>query len=281
LRPDIWQKVQDTAEWLQSRIRNREPRIGLVLGSGLGALADRLSDPVVIPTSEIPLWPVSTVSGHRGRIVSGGLDGVPVLVQQGRVHYYEGYGMDEVVFAVRVFAGLGIRSLIITNASGALNPDFSPGDLMLITDHLNAMGVNPLVGPNDDRFGPRFPDMSAPYDPEYLRIAGAAAEAEKIRVRNGVLVAVTGPSYETAAEVRMLRLLGGDAVCMSTVPEVIAAVHLGLRVLGVSCITNLSTGLSDTRLHHAEVEEGARRVAEDFHRLIRRVVKAIHPGRPG
>ena len=268
-------QIAEATEWLKSRMPFSRPDIALVLGSGLGDFANGLEESSVFPAKDIPHWPESTVSGHKGRLVFGRLEDKNLLIQQGRVHFYEGYDMQTVVFPVRVFAKLGVRSLILTNATGALNPGFRPGDLMLIEDHINLMGTNPLIGPNFDSLGPRFPDMSDPYFKQYRQIAEEVAGDQGIRLQKGLLAAVTGPSYETAAEVNMLRQVGGDAVCMSTVPEVIAAVHCGLKVLGISCITNQATGLSEVPLSHTEVAETAARVQDSFVRLIRHFIKRL------
>lgn len=270
-----WIKVAEAARFLRTEFSSPDIRTAIILGSGLGALADALQSPRSVAAAFIPHWPVSTVSGHSGRLVSGEWDGRPLIIVQGRVHYYEGYRMDQVVFPVRVLAELGIRNLILTNAAGALNPKFLPGDLMIIEDHLNLTGTNPLIGPNEDDRGPRFPDMSEPYDRAFIQAVEQAAADLNIPVRKGILAVTLGPTYETASEVRMLRNLGGDAVCMSTVPEVIAAVHLGLRNLGISCITNMATGLSDARLSHSEVQETADIAQDKLIRLIRKSIPNI------
>lgn len=247
---------------------DRVPTVALVLGSGLGAFADTLEDAVRIPYDELPDMPVSTVKGHAGRLVLGQRHGLGVVAMQGRVHAYEGLGLDDVVHGLRSMWQLGARTLIVTNAAGALNPGFAPGDLMVIRDHINFTGRNPLVGHNDDRLGPRFPDMSSAYTPELAARAHAVARAQGFALREGVYLGVSGPSYETPAEIRAFHILGGDAVGMSTVPEVIVASHLGMRVLGVSCITNMGAGLSDERLDHADVEKVATRARERFVGLL-------------
>lgn len=239
----------------------------VILGSGLGDFAEELAEPVILPYAEIPHFPVSTVAGHAGRLVCGKLDEKKILAMQGRFHFYEGYPMEEVVFPVRVMAMLGIRRLIVTNAAGGVNPDFHPGELMLITDHINFMGTNPLIGANDDQLGPRFPDMSHAYDEQGLALARRAAQQAGIPLREGVYAAFTGPSYETPAEIRMVRTWGADAVGMSTVPEVIAANHAGMRVTGLSCITNLAAGMQKS-LNHEEVMATSARVKDDFKRLL-------------
>lgn len=239
----------------------------IILGSGLGDFAEELAEPVILPYAEIPHFPVSTVAGHAGRLVCGKLGEKKILAMQGRFHFYEGYPMEEVVFPVRVMAMLGIRRLIVTNAAGGVNPDFHPGELMLITDHINFMGTNPLIGANDDQLGPRFPDMSHAYDEQGLALARRAAQQAGIPLREGVYAAFAGPSYETPAEIRMVRTWGADAVGMSTVPEVIAANHAGMRVTGLSCITNLAAGMQKS-LNHEEVMATSARVKDDFKRLL-------------
>ena len=238
--------------------------IGVVLGSGLGAFADRLTKPRSLPFSSIPHFPTSSVAGHSGRIVAGRLGDVDVIVLAGRVHQYEGYTPQEVAFPIRVLCRLGIRALVITNASGCINMAWSPGDLMRITDHINLTGRNPLVGPNDARLGPRFPDMSRAYDPRLGVALDAAAASCGVPLRHGVYAHVLGPSYETPAEIRMMRVLGGDAVGMSTVPEVIVAGHAGVPVAGIACLTNMAAGVLDQPLSHAEVTATANRVRDQF-----------------
>lgn len=263
-------------------------RVAIVLGSGLGAFAEELTDAVRLPYEEIPGFARSTVEGHAGQLVLGRILGVPVAVQQGRFHYYEGYDMEQVMLPVRSFALLGTRNLILTNAAGSLNSDMPPGTLMLISDHLNCMGVNPLRGPNDIRFGPRFPDMTEVYDQELRHIARVEANAIEQEwfdgetdinrtsfLGSGVYCALSGPTYETPAEIHMYRQLGADAVGMSTVPEAIAARHSGMRVLGISCITNLAAGMSAEPINHEEVMDTGARVAEVFKELLRRIVAKI------
>lgn len=251
------------------------PRIALILGSGLGALADTLESATVISYDEIPHWPVSTVEGHAGRLVVGNLADVPVAVMQGRVHLYEGYAPWEVVFPTRVLALLGCESLVVTNAAGAIDPDFGAADLMLIRDHLNLQGSNPCTGPNLSSLGPRFFDMSRAYDPVYQDLARGCASDLGIVLREGVYAGLLGPSYETPAEIRMLRRLGADAVGMSTVPEVLAAAHTGMRVAGISCLTNMAAGVLDEPLDHEEVMVTAERVRDDLIALLRSLVEAI------
>ncbi|HZH90822.1 MAG TPA: purine-nucleoside phosphorylase [Pyrinomonadaceae bacterium] len=270
----LYERAEHAARTIRARLGD-EARVGLVLGSGLGAFADDLEDAVAIPYEEIPGFARSTVEGHAGRLVSGRVAGVPVIVQQGRFHFYEGYALDEVTFPVRVLGLLGIKSLVLTNAAGGLNNSFTQGALMLISDHLNLMGTNPLLGPNDSRFGTRFPDMSEVYDREFQEATSAEAHAMKIELKRGIYAALTGPSYETPAEIRMLRALGADAVGMSTVPEAIAARHMGIKVLGISCITNMAAGVLDRPIDHAEVMETGEQVRTTFTELLRRTIPKL------
>jgi len=242
--------------------------VAVVLGSGLGAFAERLASQTAVPFESLPGFPATTVPGHRGRLVFGDLGGVPVLALQGRLHGYEGHDAATVAFPGRVLGVLGSRALVVTNAAGGVNPDFAPGDLMRIADHLNLSGRNPLLGPNEDALGARFPDLSRAYDPRLAEALETAAKETEIALRRGIYAQITGPSYETAAEVRALRLLGADAVGMSTVPEVIAAAHQGIPCCGISCITNAAAGISHTPLSHQEVVEVARRVEGTFARLL-------------
>ncbi|SEM87095.1 purine-nucleoside phosphorylase [Mesobacillus persicus] len=267
-------KIQNAAEFLKNKF-GQQPKIGLILGSGLGILADEIEDAVKIPYSEIPDFPVSTVEGHAGQLVVGTLSGVTVAAMQGRFHFYEGYSMDKVTFPVRVMKELGIDHLIVTNAAGGVNESFSPGDLMLISDHINNMGTNPLVGPNDSELGPRFPDLSEAYSKELRKMARGTAERLDIKVQEGVYVGNSGPVYETPAEVRMLRTLGGDAVGMSTVPEVIVARHSGMKVLGISCISNMAAGILDQPLSHDEVIETTEKVKATFLLYVKDLVNEI------
>nr|MDH3099159.1 purine-nucleoside phosphorylase [Bacillus velezensis] len=248
------------------------PKIGLILGSGLGVLADEIEGAVKLTYETIPDFPVSTVEGHAGQLVMGTLEGVQVIAMQGRFHYYEGYSMDQVTFPVRVMKALGVESLVVTNATGGINTEFRAGDLMIITDHINFTGTNPLIGPNEAEFGPRFPDMSEAYDKELSGLAEKTADELGIPVQKGVYTAVTGPSYETPAEVRFLRTMGSDAVGMSTVPEVIVANHAGMRVLGISCISNAAAGILDQPLSHEEVMEMTEKVKGGFLKLVKAVV---------
>jgi purine-nucleoside phosphorylase len=249
------------------------PSVGLVLGSGLGGFAQSLEKPAVIPYREIPDFPTSTAIGHKGELVLGTSGSVPLAVMAGRVHLYEGYRPDQVVFPVRVLARLGVKVLILTNAAGSVNVNYKPGELMVISDHINLMGVNPLIGPNEEQLGPRFFDMSDAYDPALREIAEKACWKAGVTVRHGVYVAVAGPSYETPAEIRAFRTLGADAVGMSTVPEVIAARHMGLRVLAISCITNLAAGVSKKKLDHLEVLEVGRKAQASLNDVLGRIVQ--------
>lgn len=252
-----------------------KPEIGLILGSGLGVLADEIENPTVIPYGDIPHFPVSTVEGHKGQLVIGTLEDKPVVAMQGRFHYYEGHGLEAVTFPVRVMKAIGVDKIIVTNAAGGVNESYRPGDLMLIKDHINLTGQNPLIGPNDQEMGVRFPDMSTAYCPDLRAIARNAAEQNGIQVQEGVYVGMLGPSYETPAEIRMLRILGGDAVGMSTVPEVIVARHAGIRVLGISCISNMAAGILPQPLSHDEVMETAEKVKHTFLTLVKAVIKKM------
>jgi len=267
-------KIINAAKFLNEKF-GQTPQIGLILGSGLGVLADEIENPVKIPYHEIPDFPVSTVEGHAGQLVFGTLSGVVVVAMQGRFHFYEGYSMDKVTFPVRVMKELGIENLIVTNAAGGVNESFSPGDLMLISDHINNMGTNPLIGPNDADLGPRFPDLSEAYSRELRKLARTTASRLNITVQEGVYVGNSGPVYETPAEVRMLRILGGDAVGMSTVPEVIVARHSGMKVLGISCISNMAAGILDQPLSHDEVIETTEKVKATFLLYVKELVKEM------
>lgn len=270
----LYERAEHAARFIRSRA-SEEIRVALVLGSGLGAFADELESAEAIPYTEIPGFARPTVEGHAGRLVVGRVGGVGVAAMQGRFHFYEGYALEEVTFPVRTLALAGASSLVLTNAAGGLNNSFEQGSLVLISDHLNLMGTNPLLGPNDARFGPRFPDMTDVYDREYQEAAVAEAHAMGIELRRGIYAALSGPSYETPAEIRMLRLLGADAVGMSTVPEAIVARQMGLRVLGISCITNMAAGMLDDPINHEEVIETGARVRETFSGLLRRVIPKL------
>jgi purine-nucleoside phosphorylase len=271
----LYERAEHATRVIRSRI-SVEPRIALVLGSGLGSFADDFEESVGIPYEEIPGFVRSTAQGHAGRLVIGKIDSVPVLAMQGRVHYYEGYSLEEVTFPIRTFGLLGVKTIVLTNAAGGINVQLTQGALMVISDHLNLMGVNPLRGPNDERFGPRFPDMSTVYSPDLQEIVIDEARAIGVEVRRGIYGALSGPSYETPSEIHLLRNLGADAVGMSTVPEAIVARHMGLEVLGISCITNMAAGIGDDPINHEEVMATGDRVRETFAELLRRVISAIN-----
>jgi purine-nucleoside phosphorylase len=274
-------QVNESAEFLRALLDSLTPHIGIVLGSGLGAVAEAVASPVFIPYSEIPHFPRSTVEGHSGRIVAGLLNNVPVIVMQGRVHYYEGYTPQQVTFPMRVLGRLGLRTVILTNAAGGINSNYKIGDLVLLQDHINLLGFNPLVGPNEPRFGDgaktglRFFDMTEAYSVELRAMAQKAAHADGPALHEGVYLATSGPSFETPAEIRAFRALGADLVGMSTVPETIVARHMGMRVLGISCVTNLAAGISPTHLSHEEVFEAGSRVQHRLAGLFARLVPAI------
>ena len=269
----MMERVAKAKEAIEARAGS--PEVAMVLGSGLGGFADRFEDATVIPYSEIPWMPVSTVSGHSGNLVIGRISDKRVAAMQGRTHLYEGRSAEEVVFGTRLMAGLGAKTLIITNAAGGIDPSFAPGDLMLITDQLNLTGTSSLLGPNDEMLGPRFPDMTHAFDPALIADAERVAAKIDLSLRHGVYAGLLGPAYETPAEVRMLKTLGADAVGMSTVLEVLAARHMGLRVLGISCITNLAAGLSDAPLSHDEVTETAARARKHLEGLLLGVLEGI------
>lgn len=266
--------MNKSIDYIKGKIKN-QPEIGIVLGSGLGDFADAIEDKIEIPYTEIPGFPVSTVKGHDGKLIFGKFNSKEVCVMKGRIHYYEGYDIKEVVYPIEVLAGLGIKTLILTNAAGGVNTDFEPADLMIINDHINLMGKNPLIGPNDEDLGPRFPDMTDLYNKDLIEVAEKSAKKLGIDIKEGVYMYFTGPSYETAAEVRMARILGADAVGMSTVPEAIIARHRGLKILGISTITNMSTGILDTPLDHTEVVEVGQEVAGKFKELLKEIIEEI------
>jgi len=268
------QQVREASEAVSNRTKHR-PKLALVLGSGLGAFARELSSAQAIPYNEIPHFPPSTVAGHAGRMVIGTFAGTTLLVMSGRVHAYEGYSAREVAFPVRVLGSLGISTLVVTNAAGAVNKAFKPGDLMIISDHLNLTAKNPLVGPDEPELGPRFPDMTEAYSPKLKKICEDAAYRIGLNMRKGVYAGLLGPSYETPAEIRMLRTLGADAVGMSTVLEVIAANQMNIKVLGISCMTNMAAGILPTKLDHREVMETGERVRDVILELLREVVPAL------
>ena len=272
--PDEYTHAQSAAAFLLVQTRLR-PRIGVVLGSGLGAFADDLLDAVRIPYENIPFFPRSTAIGHAGQMVIGATGDIPIAAMQGRVHLYEGYSAQEVAFPIRVFAGLGIRAVILTNAAGGINQEYQQGALVVISDHINLQGTNPLVGPNEERFGARFPDMTQAYSRTYRDMALQSARKMGKTLHQGIYAGLLGPSYETPAEIRYLRTIGADLVGMSTVPEVVAARHMGLNVLAISCVTNMAAGILDQALNHQEVLETAERVKGDFIALLQAVISEI------
>ncbi len=268
---DIYEKIVESCEFIKKKI-DIIPEAGIILGSGLGDFAEEIDKSIVIPYDDIPHFKKVKVKGHAGNLVTGMVSGKAVAVLQGRYHFYEGHDIRDVVFPVRVLCSLGIKDLIITNAAGGINGAFVPGDLMVITDHINMMGVNPLKGDNDERLGPRFPDMSSIYDKSQSEKVISTARSLSISVKSGVYAGLMGPSYETPSEIKMLRTVGADSVGMSTVPEAIAAKHMGMRVIGISCITNFAAGITEHPLDHKEVTETADRVKEDFINLLTRVI---------
>lgn len=265
------QALNQAALTLQGLLK-QTPQVGIILGSGLGGLADKLQSPVVIPYAQVPGMKLSTAPGHAGRFVAGSLGGKYVLCMQGRLHFYEGHAMGDIVFPVRLMKLLGVETLIVTNACGAINRDFVPGDLCLITDHINFLGTNPMIGPNQDAFGPRFFDMSEAYDPSLRALALQCGEELGIHLRQGVYLAYTGPSYETPAEIRAFRVLGADLVGMSTVPEVIAAHHCGLHTLAIGLVTNMAAGVSEKKLSEQEVIDTAAARALTLEALVERII---------
>jgi purine-nucleoside phosphorylase len=269
-----FERVEKAAAAIRARC-GALPQTAIVLGSGLGDFADSLLDAIATPYEEIPHWPASNIIGHAGRLVIGNVAGKRVAALSGRVHYYEGHDLATVVFAVRAMGRLGVKRVILTNAAGGINTGFAQGALMIIDDHINMLGSNPLVGANDDRFGPRFPDMSEVYSSRLRSIADEAARAQRVPVSHGVYIAVHGPSYETPAEIRAFRALGADAVGMSTVPEAIASRHMGMEVLGISCITNMAAGVLPQPLVHDEVMETARRVRGSFIALLEGIIERL------
>lgn len=271
---DYSKKIDESKLYVESKITNK-PEIGIILGSGLGGLAELIEDPIVIPYGDIPNFPLSTVEGHAGQLVIGNLADKSVVAMQGRFHFYEGYPLEEVVFPIRVLNSLGIEKLIVTNAAGGANRSFLPGDLMIIKDHINFTGNNPLIGPNLDSKGPRFLDMTWPYNNDLIKLAKIAGENLQLKLKEGIYMWFTGPTYETPAEVKLASILGADAVGMSTVPEVIVANHEGVEVLGISCITNMAAGILDQPLNHEEVVETSLKVKDNFENLIVEIIKLI------
>src|SRR3954447_16215116 len=271
-QPTYFERVEQAAADVKRRAQGGAPDVAIVLGSGLGEFAGRLGDAVSMPYTDLPHWPASKVIGHEGRLVIGTLAGRRVAALAGRAHYYEGHQLQSVAFATRVMGRLGVKVLILTNAAGGINANLTPGTLMVMDDHINLLGSNPLVGPNEDRFGLRFPDMSEVYSKRLRVVADETARAQDLPIAHGIYVAVHGPSYETPAEIRFLRLIGADAVGMSTVPEAIVARHMGVEVLGISCITNAAAGVLPQPLNHLEVMEVARQVRGRFAALLEGII---------
>jgi len=278
---DYYHQVADAAAFLNSRLGLLSPRVGIVLGSGLGAVANQAASPIIVPNREIPHFPQSTVEGHSGRIVVGTLGGAPVVILQGRVHFYEGYSPLQVTFPMRVLGALGVRAVVLTNAAGGIAPSYRPGQLVALADHINMMGWNPLTGPNEPRFafrpgvGLRFFDMTEAYSKPLRELAKAAALEEGFALEEGVYLATPGPSFETPAEIRAFRALGATLVGMSTVPETIVARHMGIEVLGISCVTNLAAGLSASPLSHEEVNETGRLAEGRLAALLKRLAPRL------
>lgn len=270
----VIQKLTETVNFLKSKVRTK-PRIGVILGSGLGHFVQHLQIEAAFPFGSIPNFIPPTVEGHSGNLIFGKIDDVELVILQGRLHYYEGHSMETVVFPARVIALLGIEILIITNSAGGYGDGMNPGDFMIIEDHINLMGNNPLMGPNIKELGPRFPDMTDVYDPELITIAERIFRSQKTFFHKGIYVGVTGPTYETRSEIKMFKAIGGKAVGMSTVPEVIACNHLGLRIAAISCITNLAAGISQNKLTHAEVTETAKKVEQKFCSFLKEFVTKI------
>lgn len=270
----LFDRATAAATYIRTRT-NITPAIGIILGSGLGAFAEKVAEPVTLSYRDIPHFPQATIPGHSGQLVIGRLDGVPIAVMQGRVHAYEGYSPEEVTFPVRVLGLLGMKRLIVTNAAGGIRLDMKQGDLVLLSDHINFTGRNPVAGPNDERFGPRFFDMTEAYSANLRKLAAAVARQEGFSLAEGVYICLLGPSFETAAEIRAFRTLGADLVGMSTVQEVIVARHMGIDVLGISCVTNMAAGIQPEPLSHEEVIETGRRVASRFTQLLTALVPAI------
>lgn len=264
------QMIEEAARYIKEKVKY-SPKIGIILGSGLGTYGDALKNAQYCDYKEIPHFPVSTVEGHKGRFV---ID-ENIICMQGRFHFYEGYDMQQVTFPIRVMKKLGVESLIVTNACGGVNTHFKSGDLMIITDHINHMGTNPLIGTNLEQFGPRFPDMSKAYNEEYQKLAFKVGQEIGLNLQKGVYMAFTGPNYETPAEVKMAGIVGADAVGMSTVPEVLVAVHCGMKVLGISCITNLAAGVTHQCLNHAEVIEMSEKIKPKFVELISKIIEEM------
>jgi len=269
---DMIKRLNESAQYIRSEIKT-EPKIAIILGSGLGSLVNKIENQVVLDYSQIPNFPLTTVEGHAGLLVCGTLGGKQVIALKGRFHYYEGYEVEQVVYATRVLKLMGIDKLIVTNAAGAINKELKPGDLMAITDHIGLFAPSPLRGKNFEEFGVRFPDMSKPYDHELIDILINSAKENGINIKEGIYAFSQGPMFETPAEIRLLRAIGADAVGMSTVPEVITAVHSGIRVLGISCMTNMAAGILDQPLGHAEVLETTKAIEKDFVGLVQKTIE--------
>lgn len=267
-------KIRESVSYIESKL-NFKPEIGVILGSGLGDMADTIEEKTVIKYSEIPNFPVSTVQGHKGQFVIGKLKGKNVIMMQGRFHFYEGYDIQTLALPIYVMKNLGVETLMVTNAAGGANTSFKPGDLMIIKDHINFSGDNPLIGKNDEEIGPRFPDMSEAYNREYAKVVKNIGGKLGLKLQEGVYMMFSGPTYETPSEVKLARLLGADAVGMSTVPEVIAARHCGMKVIGISCITNMAAGILDQPLNHEEVMETSAKVKKDFTALVENIIETI------
>lgn len=270
----MYKKIQTASDFIREKIKDL-PEVGIVLGSGLGVFVDQIEDQISINYSDIPHFHKTTVEGHEGKLIFGVVKGKRVVALSGRLHAYEGYPMEDVVLPIRVMALLGVKTLFVTNASGGINRDFHPGDLVLITDHINMSGRNPLVGPNLNELGPRFPDMSEAYSKELTKLLEDCAHKNQIHMKRGVYAWMLGPTYETPAEIRMLERLGGDMVGMSTVPEVIAAHHIGIRVAGVACITNYAAGLKLEKLNHADVKDVARKSMKNFINVLTETISQL------
>lgn len=269
-----YEKCKQAVDYIKTKF-DATDAIGITLGSGLGDMASEIENPQIVEYKDIPNFPVTTVPGHVGRLIFGTINNVKVLCMQGRFHYYEGYNMHDVTMYVRVMKMLGVKALFLTNAAGGINFDFKPGTLMVIDDFINYMGINPLIGQNDDEFGPRFPDMTTTMTPEFRTIADEAAKELNIDLKHGVYMAFSGPSFETPAEIRFARSIGADACGMSTVPECIVARHCGLPIIGISCITNLAAGMSGNALTHEEVQEIANKVGGQFRALIKKIIEKM------
>jgi len=270
----MFQKLSEAAEYIQNK-KAISPKIGIVLGSGLGNFVESVENAIVIPYSEIPHFHETTVEGHDGKLILGTVAGKEVIIQQGRFHAYEGHSMQEVVFPIRVMSTLGVTNLVLTNASGGINLNYKASDLVSIQDHINLMGTNPLIGPNLNELGPRFPDMTKAYHPELRALLDESAKEIGLNLKKGVYAGVLGPTYETPAEIHYLRTIGADMVGMSTVPETIAGNHLGMKVCGVSCITNMAAGIENEKLDHADIKDMALKVMENFSQLLKGFLKRI------